>query len=80
MRKHESSCIPAESVSVNREKSAAAHAGALAAGLSVLAMNLHFTTLAFRQMLSLNAALMAIAANRAAAGSLYRQSKPVREA
>jgi hypothetical protein len=62
------------------EKFMAASQAALGAELSLLVLRQHFTTFALRQMLSLNAALMAIVASRAAAESLGGQSKREHEA
>ena len=60
------------------EKFIAASEAALGAELSLLVLRQHFTTLAFKQMLSVTAALMAIAASRTAAEAAGRQPEPQR--
>ena len=55
------------------EKFIAAAQAALGAELSLLVLRQHFTTLAFKQMLSVTAGLMAIAASRTAAEAAGRQ-------
>lgn len=58
------------------EEIMAASEAALGAELSLLVLRLHFTTLAFKQMLSVTAALMAIAASRTAAAAAGHQPEP----
>lgn len=62
----------------DHEKFIAASEAALGAELSLLVLRQHFTTLAVKQMLSVTAALMAIAAGGTAAEAAGCQPEPQR--
>jgi hypothetical protein len=60
---------------MGQEKGAAAMESAQAVGARILMLNQQFAALAFKQIQSVSASLMSIAASRSAAESVERQSK-----